>query len=135
MTSIEFAHAMHERTVTKINELKPEIRSRITLKVQDVLKGAWGKDYNIITMEANALYELPSAKSQEKRIKLASEALVSGGNLFIENNDQKEPLTKDNIGESWITFKGIDNHETNGEASARIIDVDIEEQIQYIERQ
>lgn len=135
VTGIEFAHAMHERAVTKINELTCELRSRITLKVQDVLKGPWGNDYNVIIMGANALYELPSAKSQEKCVKLASKASVPGGNLFIDNDDRKEPLTKDNIGESWIAFKGRSNDETYGEASARIIDVDIDEQIQYVERQ
>ena len=135
MTSIEFAHAMHERTITKITELKPEIRSRITIKVQDVLKGAWGNDYTIITMEAYALYELPSAKSQEKRVKFTSEALVSGGNLFIDNDDRKDSLTKDMIGETWIAFKGRCNDGTYGELSARIINVDIEKQIQCIERQ
>jgi hypothetical protein len=134
VTGIEFAHAMHERAVTKICELKPEIRSRITLKVQDVLKGTWGKDYDVIIMGANALYELPSAKAQEKCIKVASKALVSGGNLFIDNDDQKKPLTKENVGESWIAFKGKGNDGTYGEMTAKIIDVDVEEQIQYIER-
>lgn len=135
VTGIELAHAMHERAVSKIHELNPELRLRILLKVKDVLKESWGNDYDVIIMGANALYELPSAKSQEKCIKVASKALVSGGNLFIDNDDRKDSLTKDMIGETWIAFKGRCNDGTYGELSARIINVDIEKQIQCIERQ
>ena len=135
VTGIELAHAMHERAVTKIHKLPPELRSRITLKEQDILQGPWGNDYHVIIMGANALYELPSAQSQEHCIKAASKALVSGGNLFIDNDDRKDSLTKDMIGETWIAFKGRGNDGTYGELSARILDIDIEEQIQCIERQ
>lgn len=135
VTGIELAHAMHERAVTKVHELQPELRSRITLKVQDVLKESWGNDYDVIIMGANALYELPSAKSQETCVQFASKALVSGGNLFIDNDDRKDSLTKDMIGESWIALKGRGNDGTYGELSARIIDIDVEKQIQCIERQ
>lgn len=135
VVGIEFARAMSERAVLKIKKLKPEIRSRISIKVQDALKGRWGNNYDVIIMGANAFYELPTAESQEKCIKLASNALVSSGKLFIDNDDQKDPLTKKNIGESWIALKGLGKDGTYGEASARIIDVDVEKQIQFIERQ
>ena len=54
VTGIEFTNAMHERAVTKIHKLKSETRSLITLKVQDILKGTWGNDYNVTIMGANA---------------------------------------------------------------------------------
>jgi len=134
VVGIEIAPAMNARALAKIKKLKGNIQRRITLIVQDVLEGCWGEGYNVVILGGNAFYELPSALSQERCIKLALDSLAPGGRLFLDNEDKKEPLTQDTTGESWIGLKGKGTDGTYGELLCRVTSVDVENQVADIER-
>lgn len=106
ITSIEIAKAMSSRAIEKLSRLGDEVQKRVTFEVQDVLDGDWGTGYNLLIMGANAFYELASAEMQEQCISYATEALVSNGRLFIDNDDYKGGWEKGPFGEARVVFEG-----------------------------
>ncbi|MGB3478168.1 MAG: class I SAM-dependent methyltransferase [bacterium] len=134
ITGSEIAQAMNARAVEKIAKLGNDIKSRVTLKVQDVLDGQWGADYDLVIMGANAFYELPSAATQEKCIIYAYESLIAGGYLYIDNNDFNGDWNEDSFGKERVIFEGKDESGNYGRYTMTGHKVDKENGILYIKR-
>lgn len=134
LTGIELASAMSERARNKIENLNYNLLQKVELLVQDILVGNWGKDYDIVVIGNNALFELPSAKMQEKCIKLAYEALKPGGKLFIDTDNWKQLLTDEMIGDSWVALEGTMENGKYGKLTGEVIGIDADKQVMKIKR-
>jgi SAM-dependent methyltransferase len=134
ITGIEIAPAMNARAATKIARLGIDIRDKVTLKVQDVLDGQWGTGYDLVIMGANAFYELPSAKMQERCIQFARQALVPGGQLFVDNDDYKGNWGKGPSGKERVIFQGKGTDGTFGRSTMEDLKFDEEQGILYMKR-
>jgi len=132
ITGIEIAPAMNARAAAKIAKLGDDVRSRVTLKVQDVLDGEWGFGYDLVIMSDNAFYELPSARMQERCIQFAREALLSGGRLFLDNDDYKGDWSRGPFGKEGTIFDGEGADGTFGRSTVDSLRFDEEDGILYM---
>ena len=132
LTGIEMASAMSERASNKIESL--HLLQKVELLVQDALVGNWGKDYDIVVIGNNALFELPSAEMQEKCIKLAYEALKPGGRLYIDTDNWKQLLTDEMIGDSWVALEGTMENGKYGKLTGEVIGIDADKQVMQMKR-
>lgn len=134
VTGIEISEAMQARAREKVIETGERARSRARLLVQDVLDGNWGAGYDLVVFGANAFYELPSAQSQEKCIRLAAEALKPNGLVFIDNDDYKGDWGKGPFGEERIIFEGGGSDGSFGRAAMTCLGFDDKENILHMAR-
>lgn len=134
ITGIEIAPAMNARAAAKVAKLGDDVRSRVNLKVQDVLDGGWGFGYDLVIMGANAFYELPSARIQEQCIRFAREALVPGGRLFLDNDDYKGDWGRGPFGKERTIFDGEGADGTYGRSTVEGLRFDEEHGILYMRR-
>lgn len=131
ITGIELSPNMVKRSHKKINSLNVNVRKNIEIRNSDVMGGNWGCGYDLIIMGANAFYELPSAESQERCIKLASESLVPGGFLFIDNDDYKGGWEKNDFSKERIVFEARVTDGTYGQYTSQDSSFDEEQNILY----
>jgi SAM-dependent methyltransferase len=134
LTGIEMANAMSERTRNKIEQINKELLCRTDLLVQDVCEGNWGKGYDIIIIGNNALFELPSAEMQERCIRLAYEALKSGGKLFIDTNNWRQRLSGEMLGDSWVALEGTVENGQYGKLTGEVIAINADKQVMEMKR-
>jgi hypothetical protein len=134
VTGIELAPSMSARAMDKIARLGADVLDRVTLKVQDVLDGEWGSGYNLVIIGANAFYELPAAEMQERCIRLAWEALVPGGWLFVDNNDYEGDWGKGPFGEERVIFEGMGTDGTFGRTTMASLGFDEEQGVLHMKR-
>lgn len=89
----------------------------------------------MVILGSNCLFELPSPKAQEECILRASEALVPGGRLFVDNNDTSGHSTSlSDIGTSWTALEGTGTDGTYGKLSARVVDIEADTGITHLIR-
>jgi SAM-dependent methyltransferase len=134
VTGIEIAPAMTARAAAKIARLEPGARQRAVLRIQDVLDGRWGKDYDLVILGANAFYELPSADSQEKCIRLAREALSSDGRLFVDNDNYRGGWEDGPFGEKRVVFEGRGEDGTYGRQTCESTRFDSQDKVVRMKR-
>lgn len=134
VTGLEMAGAMVAQAVKNIQRHAPGLLGEAAFKVQDATKRDWGSDYDVVVMGGNGLYELASARDQERCIELASGALKTGGLLFIDNDNWRTPLSSANIGDSWTAMEGVVPDGSYCRLSAAVTGVDLESQVMHIRR-
>lgn len=134
ITGIEIAPAMNARAIAKIAQLSAEVKNRIILKVQDVLDGNWGTEFDLVLLAANAFYELPSAQVQEQCIEFANWALKPEGLVFIDNDDYKRDWHKGPFGKERVIFEGFDEAGIYGRYALTGLRFDDKENIFYMKR-
>lgn len=134
VTGIEIAQAMNARAVEKIAKLGDDIKNRVTLKIQDALDGQWGTGYDLVILGANTFYELHSAAMQERCIKFAHESLVSGGFVYIDNNDFDGDWDENSFGKERIIFEGKNENGNYGRYTMTGERVDKKNGVLYIKR-
>jgi hypothetical protein len=132
ITGLEMARSMNARAVARIAELG--LAETVTLKLQDILDGDWGTGLDLVVIGANAFYELPSAETQERCIRFACEALISGGHLFIDNDDYKGDWGQGPFGRERVIFEGEGEDGTWGKYSMESQRFDEEEGILHMKR-
>jgi len=134
ITGIEIAPSMNARAAAKIAALGKKVQNAVTLKVQDVLDGNWGSGYDLVIFGGNAFYELPAAETQEKCIRLAREALVLGGRIFVDNNDYKGDWGTGPFGKERVVFEGEGADGTWGRYSMESLRFDEEQHVLDMKR-
>ena len=134
ITGIEIAEAMTTRAASKLAALSKEIRERTTLVVGDTLMVEWGKRYDVVVLGGNCLFELSSPEVQEECIRRASEALIPGGRVFVDNGDIASGMAPSDIGSGWTALEGTGADGTYGRCSVRVVDVDISKGIEHYVR-
>jgi SAM-dependent methyltransferase len=134
VTGIELAWAMHQRAARKLKLLPTDVRSRARLEVRDALDGGWGSGYDLVILGANALYELPSASTQEQCIRLAAAALRLNGHVFVDNDDYKGDWERGPFGQQRIIFEGTGSDGTFGRFTLRHLRFDKEAQVLEVQR-
>lgn len=134
VTGIEIASAMHARAKRKLDQLGKAVRTRVELKVKDVLDGDWGDEYDLVILGANAFYELPSATAQEQCIGFAADALKPHGLLFVDNNDYKGDWGKGPFGMDRVIFEGTGDDGSFGRFVMKSSSYDETEGVLYLER-
>ena len=134
ITGIEMAPSMSTRTAAKIINLNKGIQDAVTLKVQDILEENWGTGFDLVIIGANAFYELPSPKMQERCISFARDALVPGGHLFVDNDDYKGDWGEGPFGRERVIFEGTGEDETYGKYSMESLSFDEEVDTLHMKR-
>jgi len=86
------ARAMLERARSKIERLPEEVQSRITLIEADVTSEGWPRDFDLVILGGNCLYELATPEEQEKCIISAAVSLKPGGHVYLDNNHMEGEL-------------------------------------------
>ena len=94
VVGMDRAGMMLDRAKSKINKLN--IQERTKLMRGDVLSDEWPKDFQLVILGGNCLYELATAEEQERCIAKATGSLTIGGYLYLDNNHMEGPLA-----ESW----------------------------------
>ena len=105
-----------ENVLAKI-EAKASGLDNIQWKAADAVHDDWGKDFDIVVLAGNILYNIISdvdyAAAQELFIQKAAAALVPGGYVYIEYQPggfrvtQSEP-SKNQDGIEWVVWEGTD---------------------------
>jgi SAM-dependent methyltransferase len=70
----------------KAKRLSEQVRSRITIKLMDILKADWPSGFDLVIMGGNCFYELGSIEEQQHIIRAAYQALKPGGFLFTDGD-------------------------------------------------
>ena len=134
LSGIDIAHAVIERARIKARKLGNEALDRLTLAVQDAVKGRWGIGYDLVILGANAFYELPSAKLQERCIRYAYDALARGGHLFVDNDDYKGDWADGPFGRVSVVFEGTGFDGTFGRFCREAVKFDADESVLHMKR-
>jgi SAM-dependent methyltransferase len=93
---IDRAKVMLDRAREKASQFPRTVRDRLKLVRADVLAKSWPRDFGLVILGGNCLYELATAEEQEKCVARASRSLNPGGHLFLDNNHMEGHLS-----ESW----------------------------------
>ena len=135
VTGVEVARAMLDHAERKLDELGADIRQRATLVAGNVLTTDWGAGYDLVVMGANCLYELPSPQTQEECIRRASEALVHGGHVFVDNDDASgHGAVPSDVGTGWTALEGTGADGTYGKLSAEVVGVEANTGVSHLVR-
>jgi len=92
ITGLDQARGMLEWARSKINKLPEEVQSRITSVEADVTSEEWPKNFDLVILGGNCLYELATPEEQEKCIIYAAASLKSGGHLYVDNDHMEGEL-------------------------------------------
>ncbi|MBA7702108.1 hypothetical protein ES703_110865 [subsurface metagenome] len=96
LVGLDQARGMLDRAHEKITQLSDEVRCRITLDEVDVTTDEWPKDFDLVILGGNCLYELATPEEQERCITCAATSLKSGGYVYLDNDHMEGTLH-----ESW----------------------------------
>ncbi len=94
VVGLDRAQGMLARAEAKIRALAPDVQRRITLLQRDVLWEAWPKDFDLVILAGNCLYELSTPEEQARVIAAAADALRVGGHLFVDNDHMEGELER-----------------------------------------
>lgn len=86
ITGLDGSDGMLKFLEEKARQLSEQTRSRITLKLADVLKTDWPGGYDLVILGGNCFYELASVQEQRHVIRAAYQALKPGGALFTDGD-------------------------------------------------
>jgi len=92
IVGLDQAKGMLERARSKISRLPEEVQGRITLIEADVTSEEWPKNFDLVILGGNCLYELAAPEEQEKCITSAAASLKSGGYVYVDNNHMEGEL-------------------------------------------
>jgi len=101
---------------------KAEGLDNIQWKEADAVRGDWGKDFDVVVLAGNILYNIVSdmdyAKSQELFIQKAASVLVPGGYVYIEYQPGGHRITQPgpshNKDDKWVIWEGTDEDGHHG---------------------
>ena len=105
-----------EYMLAKIPE-KVEGLNNIQWRKADAVRDDWGKDFDVVVLAGNILYNIVSdmdyAKAQELFIQKAAAALVPGGHVYIEyqpggHRITQSPPSHKNDDSKWVVWEGTD---------------------------
>ena len=94
ITGIDISKSMLKHLKSKIIKLEEDIQNNIELIQEDVLNINWSKNFDLIILGCNCLYELPTSQTQKTVIEKAFNSLNPGGLLFIDNDNMEGLLDK-----------------------------------------
>ncbi len=92
IVGLDQAEVMLGKARSKISMLPEEVQSRIFLQKRDVIDGDWPRDFDLVILGGNCLYELATAGEQEKCIKYAAASLRPRGHVYMDNNHMEGEL-------------------------------------------
>jgi len=96
LVGFDQAQAMLDCAQEKLNQLPDEVNARVNITQADVLAEEWPREFDLVILGGNCLYELAAEEEQESCIAHASASLRPGGYIFLDNNHMEGPLY-----ESW----------------------------------
>jgi SAM-dependent methyltransferase len=134
VTGIEMAEAMQARARLNMELLNKTARARINLITADVLDGNWGRDYDLVILGANCLYELPDPTLQKQCVGYAAEALKPGGIVYIDNDAYHGNWANGPFGEETVIFQGTSSDGTYGRYSMKHLSFDLAQSVLKMER-
>ncbi len=116
VTGIDFDEYM----LSKINTKAVGLDS-ITYKKADAINNNWGNDYEVIVLAGNILLNIISdlnyENAQQKLIQNASNALVSGGHIFIDYGYTAYPENQFKSAKVNVVWEGKDSNGVFGRMS------------------
>ena len=89
---LDQAGGMLDRARSKIKQLPKEVQRRITLAEADVTSDDWPRDFDLVILGGNCLFELATAGEQEKCIEYAVSSLRPGGRVYVDNDHMEGEL-------------------------------------------
>jgi SAM-dependent methyltransferase len=92
LVGMDKSRPMLESLRKKIQNTPGTVQNRISLKHADVLSEAWPKDFDLVILGSNCLYELATPDQQEKCIRNAHDSLKFNGYLYLDNNHMEGDL-------------------------------------------
>lgn len=92
IVGLDQAKRMLERASIKIKQLPEEVQRRITLIEADVTSEEWPKNFDLVILGGNCLYELATPEEQERCIIQAATSLKAGGHVYVDNNHMEGEL-------------------------------------------
>ena len=96
LVGIDRAEGMLARARAKIKRAPRHAQDKVTLVKADVLAVGWPRDFDLVILGGNCLYELATVGEQERCIAEAALSLRRGGCLFLDNDHMEGELA-----ESW----------------------------------
>ncbi len=78
----------------KVNRLNKDIQEKVDIIQADILNNKWPKNFDLIILACNCLYELATPEQQAKIIQNAYDSLNEGGFIFIDNDNMEGKLDK-----------------------------------------
>ena len=96
VTGLDSSRWMLRSAKAKVRSMPAEVRRRIRFVRTDILRRAWPVRNDFIVLGGNCLYELATPDDQVTCIRKACQALVPGGDLYIDNDHMEGQLS-----DSW----------------------------------
>lgn len=92
LVGLDQARGLLDCAHEKITQLSDEVQRRITLVEADVTTDEWPKDFDLVILGGNCLYELATPEEQERCITCAVTSLKSGGHVYLDNDHMEGDL-------------------------------------------
>lgn len=113
VTGFDADKAMLERCRMKIKPYR-----NASCHHADAVTDDWGNDFDVIVLASNILLNIVSdidySQAQALLIKKASEALKTGGHLYLDLECYNRPAESSDYKREWVCFEGIDDRGTYG---------------------
>jgi SAM-dependent methyltransferase len=92
LVGLDQAAGMLARTRQKLACLPPEVQSRTSLCLSDVIMDEWPSGFDLVVLGGNCLYELATSEEQEHVIHSAATCLKPGGYVYVDNDHMEGGL-------------------------------------------
>jgi SAM-dependent methyltransferase len=76
----------------RLQQFPPNVQARAMYRKADVISDDWPTGFDVVILGANCFYELAIPEEQEHCVRAASDALVTGGHVYLDNNHMEGEL-------------------------------------------